>query len=163
MKRLNTSALRELPRPPLTAPEVRMSAPHAFHAMLEPVPDAAPVAVAVSLDGPVAPRGRPTTKCRRCLTVAAADDRQCVACHAPLGDEPNARPPADRGRRLARFSLVGLAVGTGLGPLAGGSLTMVSSPTAGPIANLILCACLGGGIGAVVAYALGLVSHRQRR
>lgn len=142
-------------------PEVRMSAPDAFHVMLEPVPEPA-TGVAVSLDGPIVPGRRGTVKCPRCLTVGMADDLRCVACQAPLGGEPNRLPPVDRGRRLARFGLVGLVVGIGLGPVAGGGITLVNSPAAGPTANLILWACLGGGIGAAVAYALGLVSHRRR-
>ena len=120
-----------------------MSAPDAFHALLEPVPEAA--AVAVGLDGPVVPSRRTAVKCPRCLTVGMADDLQCVACHGPLGGQGNVLPPADRGRRLARFGLIGLVVGFGLGPLAGGGFPLVSSPAAGPIANLLLWACLGGG------------------
>jgi hypothetical protein len=102
-------------------------------------------------------------KCPRCLTVCADEDDRCPACRAPLFDEPPALPPAAVGRRAARWGLVGLAVGAALGPVVGGGLPLVSPSPTGPNVNLILWACFGGGVGAVVGYVLGLARFRPRR
>ena len=102
-------------------------------------------------------------KCRRCLTVCTDDDERCPACRAPLYDEPAALPPAAVGRRAGRWGLVGLAIGVGLGPVLGGVLPLVPPSPGGLNVNLILWACLGGGMGAVAGYLLALARFRRPR
>jgi hypothetical protein len=139
-----------------------MPAPDAFHAMLEPADEAKPAESANSwADRPV-PRRMVTVKCPRCGTVNTADDPRCVACLALLGCNPAAQPVAIPGRRAARWGLVALAIGAGLGPILGDGITLVARTRGGPNVNLLLLACLGGGIGAVLGYVLGFAATRQR-
>jgi hypothetical protein len=139
-----------------------MTPPDAFHAMLEPADEARPVEPAMNWAERAVPRRLVTVKCPRCGTVNTAEDPRCVACLAPLGCSPAAQPAGGRGRRAARWGLVALAVGAGLGPILGDGITLVAKTPGGPNVNLILWVCLGGGIGAVVGYALGFAMTRQR-
>ena len=102
-------------------------------------------------------------KCPRCRTVCSDDDGQCPACRAPIEDGPSELSPAARGRRASRLGLLCLALGAGLGPIIGSSLPLVARPAGGPDANLILWACLGGVVGAVAGYVLGLVTSNLRQ
>jgi len=139
-----------------------MSSPDAFHAMLEPAEVSGPPADVVGLGEPIVPRRSLTVKCPRCLTVGTTDDVQCVACRAPLGDEPNAVRPVDRGRRAARLGLLFLAIGAGLGPMLGNGTPLIGRPAGGQTVNLLLWACLSGGLGAVLGYAIGWARSRRR-
>jgi len=106
---------------------------------------------------PAGPRPRPTVKCPRCRTVGTDEDVRCVSCRAPLGADGGRLPPAAVGGRVARLALLGLAVGAGLGPIVGDGIMLVPRTAGGPNVNLILWGCLGGGIGAAIGCALGLV------
>jgi hypothetical protein len=139
-----------------------MPAPDAFHAMLEPADQAKAEEPPNSWAERPVPRRTVMVKCPRCGTVNTADDPRCVGCLAPLGYNPAARPAAAPGRRAARWGLVALAVGAGLGPILGDGITLVARTRGGPNVNLLLLACLGSGIGAVVGYVLGFATTRQK-
>ena len=102
-------------------------------------------------------------KCPRCLTVCTREDTRCLGCGAQFVENVAAMTPAVREKRAAWWALAALAVGTGLGPIVGDNITIIPRTPGGPNVNMILWACLGGGIGAVIGYALALARFRSER
>lgn len=132
-----------------------------FHPLLEPAVQAPPEEPALNWEEPVPLQRRPSVKCPRCLTVNTADDPECVSCHAPLGDNPRSVRSVDGGRRAARFGLVCLAIGIGLGPVAGNGIVLLGPPNGGPTVNTIMWALLGGVTGMIAGCGIGWVKPRR--
>src|SRR5262245_19043175 len=105
-----------------------------YHPMLKPADKAEPEEQTLSWAERAVPRRLSTVKCRRCGTVNTADDPWCVGCRVPLGLNP-ALLPTNRGRRAARWGLVALALGAGLGPILGDGMTLVARTPRGPNVN----------------------------